>query len=291
MEAESHPGTSSTWISACRSDLRRGELGDVARTAVSASPALRLVPSGRSLAVGFGLLGVALALYAGARQTAVFDVHDVEVGSVPPAQARVVERELAGLEGTSLLQIDQEAIQRRLEKLPHVHLLGYDRAFPNGLRVEVSVERPVAVLRRGSDRWLVSAEGRVLRPLRQRLRRPLPVVWIERSVEPEVGTILRAAEPARAVRTLAEVRAADPALGRQVWYVKVGEAGTTTAVLRDRFEIRLGTADDLAVKLAVARRVLFTLRREGDVAADLDVSVAERPVVGETLNSQVEPER
>lgn len=265
-------------------------MGGVARTAVSASPALRLVPSGRSLAVGFGLLAVALALYAGARQTAVFAVHDVEVASVPPAQARLVGRALAGLEGTSLLRIDQETIQRRLEKLPHVHLLGYDRAFPNGLRVEVSVERPAAVLRRGSDRWLVSAEGRVLRPLEQRLRRPLPVVWIERSVEPEVGTILRAAEPARAVRALAEVRAADPALGRQVWYVKVGEAGTTTAVLRDRLEIRLGAGNDLALKLAVARRILLTLEREGEVAAYLDVSVAERPVVGESLNSQVEPE-
>jgi cell division septal protein FtsQ len=253
----------------------------VARTAVSASPALRLVPSGRSLAVGFGLLGVALALYAGARESAVFAVRDVEVASVPPAQARLVGR---------ALRIDQEVIQRRLEKLPHVHLLGYDRAFPNGLRVEVSVERPAAVLRRGSDRWLVSAEGRVLRPLEQRLRRPLPVVWIERSVEPEVGAILQAAEPARAVRVLAEVRAADPLLGRQVWYVKVGEAGTTTAVLRDRFEIRLGPGTDLALKLAVARRVLLTLKREGEVAAYVDVSVAERPVVGESLDSQVEPE-
>jgi hypothetical protein len=60
-------------------------------------------------------------------------------------------------------------IQRRLDRLPHVHLLAYDREFPNRLRVRVSVERPVAVLRRGSDRWLVSAEGRVLRRLQARL--------------------------------------------------------------------------------------------------------------------------
>jgi hypothetical protein len=86
------------------------------------------------------------------------------------------------------------------------------------------------------------------------------------------------------------VRAADPALGRRVWYVKVGEERAVTAVLRDRFEIRLGTREDLALKLAVARRVLATLRLEGETAAYLDVSVAERPVVGESLNSQVEPE-
>ena len=262
----------------------------MARTAVSASPALRLVPSGRSLAIGFGLLASAFALFVGARQTAVFAVHEVDVESIPQGQSGLVDRALEDLHGTSLLRIDQEAIQRRLDRLPHVHLLGYDRAFPNGLRVRVSVERPVAVLRRGDENWLVSAEGRVLRPLERRLRRPLPVVWLERTVDPHVGAIIGAAEPARAIRTVAAIRAAAPGLAPRVWYVKMGDAGTATAVLDDRFEIRLGTATDLALKLAVSRRVLATMRREGDLAAYLDVSVPERPVVGESLESQVEPE-
>ena len=72
--------------------------------------------------------------------------------------------------------------------------------------------------------------------------------------------------------------------------MKIGEGGTATAVLHDQFEIRLGTSTDLPLKLAVARRVLETMRREGDVASYLDVSVPERPVVGETLESQVERE-
>jgi cell division septal protein FtsQ len=273
--------------SARRRRSGRGEVSAVARAATSASPALRLVPSGRSLAVGFGILGLALGLYAAARETAVFAVNEVEVEAVPPAQARLVGRALDDLSGTSLLRIDEHAIERRLEDLPHVHLLAYDRAFPNGLRVRVSVERAEAVLRRGSDRWLVSAEGRVLRPLRKPLRRPLPVVWVERSVEPEIGSILRAAGPARAVRALADLRAADPRLARRVWYVKIGEDGATTAVLRDQVEIRLGSASDLGVKLAVARRVLATLHREGAAAAYLDVSVPERTVVGPTLESQL----
>lgn len=262
----------------------------MARTAVSASPALRLVPSGRSLALGFGLLGAAFALFVGARQTSVFAVHEVDVESVPPGQTRLVARALQGLDGVSLLRVDQEAIQRRLDKLPHVHLLAYDRAFPNRLSVRVSVERPVAVLRRGADRWLVSAQGRVLRPLERPLRRPLPVVWVERTVEPQVGQVLAAAEPARAIRAVAAIRTASPRLSRRVWYVKMGEGGTATAVLGDGFEIRLGATTDLALKLEVARRVLARLHAEGDLAAYLDVSVPERPVVGETLESQVEPE-
>ena len=262
----------------------------VARTAVSASPALRLVPSGRSLAIGFGLLAVAFGLFFAARESAVFAVHDVEVESIPRGQSGLVSRALAGLQGTSLLRIDQEEIQRRLDKLPHVHLLGYDRAFPNSLRVEVSVERPVAVVRRGDENWLVSAEGRVLRPLERRLRRPLPVVWLERTIDPRVGSILGASEPVRAIKTVAAIRAAAPGLSKRVWYVKMGEDGAATAVLDDRFEIRLGKTEDLPLKLVVSRRVLATMRREGDVAAYLDVSVPARPVVGESLESQVEPE-
>ena len=262
----------------------------MARTAVSASPALRLIPSGRSLAVGFGLLAAAFALFLGARETSVFAVHEIRVESIPTGHTRPVSRALSGLEGISLLHVDRDEIQRRLDGLPHVHLLGYDREFPNGLRVRVSVERAVAVLRRGDENWLVSAQGRVLRPLEQRLRRPLPVVWVERTVDPQVGAILAAAEPARAIRTVAAIRSAAPGLAPRVWYVKMGEDGSATAVLEDRFEIRLGAAVDLALKLAVARRVLATMRREGDLAAYLDVSVPERPVVGETLESQVEPE-
>jgi cell division septal protein FtsQ len=242
------------------------------------------------LAVGFVILGAALALYAGARETAVFAVEAVEVEAVPPGQTRVVDRALDGLSGTSLLRIDEQAIERRLEDLPHVHLLAYDRAFPDRLRVQVSVERAEAVLRRGSDRWLVSGEGRVLRVLQTPLRRPLPVVWVERSIQPEIGSILRAPGPAHAVRALADVRAADPRMARRVWYLQIGEDGATTAVLRDRVEIRLGSASDLAVKLAVADRVLAALRREGATAAYMDVSVPERPVVGPTLDSQLEPD-
>lgn len=264
-------------------------MGGVAPSAVSPSPALRLIPSGQSLALGFGLLAAALALYVGARESTVFAVRDVQIESAPPAQARLVRRALAGLSGTSLLQVGDADIQRRLASLPHVHLLGFDRAFPDQLRVRVSVERPAAVLRRGADRWLVSSEARVLRELDRPLRRPLPVVWASRGVEPEVGAILRSAEPARGVKVVAALRAADPGLARTVWYVKTVDAGLV-AVLHDRLEVRLGDSTDLGLKLAAARQVLATLRREEEEPAGyVDVSVPQRPVAGTTLNSEVKP--
>ena len=47
----------------------------------------------------------------------------------------------------------------------------FDRDFPHTLKVRVRLERPVAVLRRGADAWLVSASARVLQQLEQQ---PVP---------------------------------------------------------------------------------------------------------------------
>jgi cell division septal protein FtsQ len=253
-----------------------------------ATPALQLLPSGRSLAVGFGVLAAALTLYVGARETSVFAVRSIDVTTEPNGHSRLVERSLAPLEGMSLLQVNGREISRRLEGLPHVHLLGFDRSFPNGLRVHVSVERPVAVLRRADENWLVSGEGRVLRKLDVKLRRPLPVVWLPRSTDPEIGTIIRTDEPSRAVAALATIRKSAPSFSNRIWYVKSGEE-ELTMVLRDDFELRLGTAADLPLKVKVAREVLAAVQQSGAAASYVDVAVPERPVAGTTLNSQIEP--
>jgi cell division septal protein FtsQ len=269
--------------------VARGRQLTAARAASAAgSPLLQLLPSARSLIAGFGLLAAALALYVGARESAAFSVGSIEVTTEPAGHAGIVEQALAPLAGTSLLEIDEAAIARRLETLPHVHLLSYDRSFPNGLRVSVSVERPVAVLRRVNENWLISGEGRVLRKLERRLRRPLPVVWIPRGVEPEIGALLRAEKAARAVAALASLRGTAPKFLRRIWYVAEGEEGLAV-VLRDRTEVRVGTASELALKLEVARQVLAELRATETTASYVDVSVPARAVAGTTLNSQVEP--
>jgi cell division septal protein FtsQ len=240
------------------------------------------------LTVGFGLLAAAFTLYFGARESSVFAVRSIEVQTEAGRRHAAVERALAPLRGASLLEIGEGEISRRLDALPHVHLLQYDRAFPDGLRVEVSVEPAVAVLRRADENWLVSVEGRVLRKLETRLRRPLPVVWIPRAAEPEIGTIVNVGGPARAVAALAAMRVAAPEFFGRIWYVAPAEHGLTV-VLDDRLELRLGNSVDLALKLEVARRVLAELRAAGEAAAYIDVAVPERPVAGQTLNSQVEP--
>ena len=54
---------------------------------------------------------------------------------------------------------------RQLESLSTVRSVRMDRAFPHTLRITVVPERPLAVVRRGQDAWLVSEQGRVIREL------------------------------------------------------------------------------------------------------------------------------
>jgi hypothetical protein len=268
--------------------VSRGRQVAAARAEARAtSAAVRLLPSGRSLAVGFGLLAAAGVLYGAARETSVFSVRSVDVASEPSGHAGVVDEALAPLRGTSLLKVDEDMIARRLEELPHVHLLGYDRAFPNGLLVRVAVERPVAVLRRGQENWLVSAQGRVLRKLERRLKRPLPVVWVPPAFEPEIGALVRSDEPARAVSAVAQAFASEPRFARSIWYVRHDVSGLTF-VLRDNFELRLGGASELRLKVRVARHVLAAVRATDSDATYIDVSVHDRPVAGTSLDSQLE---
>jgi len=231
----------------------------------------RLVPSGRSLLVGFALLAAVLAAYWGARASSLFAVQRIEVVGAPPAVAHEVTAAVRPLAGTSLLAVDPGEVEDTVRALASVAGASVDRAFPNTLVVKVQAERPVAVARQRGSAWLVSGSGRVIRPIERGTQRGLPRLWLTRDVEVSVGTTLPAdlMPAARALAALQEAR-----LPRRVKAVRTtGEE--LTLVLRRGPEIRLGSPVDIRLKLAVAAAV-FPLLAEGTVY--LDVSVPERPV-------------
>ncbi len=236
---------------------------------------LRLLPSGRSLLVGFGLLALAAGGYLGARDTSLFAVQRVEVSGSRPLVVRRADEALAPLEGKSLLSVDSAAIARRLEALPDVKLVSYDRAFPHTARIVIWSERPVAVLRRGSGAWLVSERGRILRRLGDHPASRLPRIWVAASSVPAEGALLSDEEALRPALVLGQALSLDRTL-----FGEFGQArevdGDLVLVLRSGTEVRLGEASDLALQLAVARRILMLV---GPDAQYVDVSVPDRPVV------------
>src|SRR5262249_42110432 len=147
----------------------------VSRTAVlpmpsRAAPFTLPLPSGRTLLVAFAAVAAIVGGYFAARETSRFAVQRIEVTGARPS---VVQRAapalaprdgaaLAPLEGTSLLSLEAADIDSRLSPLRDVSLISYDRAFPHTAKIVVSAERPVAVLRKGSQAWIVTERGRVL---------------------------------------------------------------------------------------------------------------------------------
>ncbi len=253
----------------------------------------RFVPSARSFAAGVALLVAGLIVFALARQTSMFAIRTLAVQGAPPALERDVRRALAPLMGESLLALDGSAVHDRLEGLREVRGVSYDRAFPNTLRIVVKPDRAVAVLRSGSDAWLVSSHGAVLRPLVQKPYPPLTRVWVPRAEAPDRPGASAPERIVPALRVLADALRAESSLLARPGFrtVKIGP-GELTVVLRESgLQLRLGSARQVASKLAAAAAVLGSIEEDEQAALRyLDLTDPTRVVGGgdATLNSQVE---
>jgi cell division septal protein FtsQ len=244
----------------------------------------RLAPSSAFVLAAAALVVLAALLYLAARESSMFAVTRIEITGAPPTVAAQARAALRFAQGTSLLRLDGSGVISTLERLPTVQRASYDRDFPHTLRVRIVAERPVAVLRRGADSWVVSARGRVIAPLARGRLASLPRIWLGASAVVRLGETVRDPAGLLASRTLAAFRGAG--LGRRISFVKAG-GGRIVAGLRTGLEIRFGPPIDVGLKLAVARSILPTLAAPSAGGPRyLDVAVPERPVAG--LDPQVE---
>jgi cell division protein FtsQ len=229
----------------------------------------RFAPSRRSLLVGAGVVVIAAGGYAIARETSLFAIERVDVRGGSSAVRAQVVRALAPLVGSSLVGLNGAEVLRRTDALSTVVSATYDRAFPNTLRVTIVPEQPVAVLRSGAKAWVVSTRGRVMRPVALNEARALPRMWIsEKTVR--TGEVL----PRRLGGTLARVLTAAGAMRARVAAVSFA-TGVLVFHLRSGLDLVLGAPTDVALKVAVAERIL------GQVPSGtqtVDVSVPSRPV-------------
>ena len=242
-----------------------------------------LLPSGRSLLVAFAVLGGVLLAILVARQTALFAVRSIEVTGAGPGVERQVERSLRDRDGASLFGLDLDAARVDVTGLPTVASVSFDRAYPHTLRVAVVPERPVAVIRQGAASFVVSRRGRVMARVDRTARPELARIWVAKSVQLEPGRFVDADldTAVRAVAPLAGIH-----FPSRVVSVKTTDG--LTLRLRSGLELLLGDTRGVALKLAVADRVLRVLPSG---MRYLDVSVPDRPVAGaQSLDSQVEVE-
>lgn len=232
----------------------------------------RFVPSGRSLLTAVAIVLGCVGAYYLSVSTSVFAVDRIDVKGAPlPLERRVaavVHDEL----GRSLVSLDPVEVEGKVRALPTIAAVSVDRAFPHTLVIRVAPERPVAIVRRGVRAWLVTGGGKVVGAVDPRSRRELPRLWVPKRVSVDVGGRL---PPSYVPATRALAAARDDRLRflRGTFF----QAGELVMVLRSGLQVRLGAPRDVALKVAVARRVLPLV---GSGTTFVDVSIPERPVAG-----------
>ncbi|HVD65466.1 MAG TPA: FtsQ-type POTRA domain-containing protein [Gaiellaceae bacterium] len=255
---------------------------------VLARPRAVSLPQGawrRAVLIAACAVAVLGLLYLGARETPVFALRTVEVEGVSgPVRASVL-REVDDLRGESLVALDGRALVRRLEALPSVQSVTYDRAFPHTLQLVVQPERPVAVIEQQPGSAVVSVRGRVISrvvgntPALPRIRELAPGDLAPGAfvADPAIRTVLTALgeAPKHMLLPIHRGRFVDG----ELTFVLAGEGDA-------RPLLKLGEPTDVRTKLRAAALVLRTLNSEElALLAYLDVSLPDRVVT--SSNPQV----
>jgi cell division protein FtsQ len=232
-------------------------------------------PTRREFLILVGILVLLGAAYAGARESRAFAVQTVTISGGPAQVGREVRASLRYLLGTNLVALDPGDVERRITALPSVRAARVDRTFPHELTVVVEAERPLAVVRRGTQAWVVAESGTVIRDLEWEDSIRLPRIRVPATVSLGPGLLLTDLDARAAIAVLRAVPQRFP-----LALVSVRSTdGAATAVLNGGVALELGPPIDLRRKMAAAAAVLRAVPDdERRALAYLDVVLPQRPV-------------
>lgn len=214
-----------------------------------------------------GAVVVLLLLAAGAtipwwgRDLAYFRIHDVEVRGTRFARPADIVSRLA-IDTTASIWMSMDTLRMRVERHPQVDSARVRRWLPSKVIVEVTESEPVALVPTPKGMRAYEDGGRLLPLDPSRVRTDLPVVD---------------APDTTLFRTLAELRAANPAMYAQVSEVR--------RVGPDQWRFILMDVPVLAMRGVVADRfdelssVREDLARRGIVPAELDLRFKDQVIV------------
>jgi len=115
----------------------------------------------RLLALVVGVLVVGAV--AGFTRSPVLDIDRLTVGGAGRTGVETVLERSGLRRGEAMVDVDGDAVTRRLERLPWVEKAVVERVWPSSVRIKVTERRPVAQVAAGGGRWaVVDGQGRVV---------------------------------------------------------------------------------------------------------------------------------
>ena len=213
------------------------------------------------LGTALGLLGAAAVLVWAAAFSPLLALRSGDVtvtGSDGTVQAADVQRIVAAHEGISLVRLDPAAMGREVaDSLVRVRTARVTRSWPHGLRVDLTMRRPIAVHEVEQGYEVLDSEAVVL----------------ETVPAPPSGLVMIAgqdgAEPdARAVAAVTGVVGSlDADTLARVDRGSAGSTGQVTLVLSDGARVRWGDASESALKARVLKVLLSQRASVYDVSS------------------------
>ncbi len=193
------------------------------------------------------------------------------VGAVHESAAQV--KTASGLSShTPLMDVDRGAVSARVEQLPWVKSAAVAVSWPDGVRIALTEETPLAVVPEAGGRWAtVSADGRVLQVTSAR---PAGLRLLSVPQSPGTpGSLL----PSRDGVGLLVSSTLPPSFAAQVTGVTVEPAGWVQLAMTTPVVIDIGAATQLEAKYEDVSSILAgATLQSGDV---IDVSVPRAPTV------------
>ena len=213
------------------------------------------------LGTALGLLGAAAVLVWAVAFSPLLALRSGDVtvtGSDGTVQAADVQRIVAAHEGISLVRLDPAAVGREVaDSLVRVRTARVTRSWPHGLRVDLTMRRPIAVHEVEQGYEVLDSEAVVL----------------ETVPAPPSGLVMIAgqdgAEPdARAVAAVTGVVGSlDADTLARVDRGSAGSTGQVTLVLSDGARVRWGDASESALKARVLKVLLSQRASVYDVSS------------------------
>jgi cell division protein FtsQ len=251
-------------------------LRSVPRAALAIPPAWR-----RRLAATLAALIVLGSLYwFWFRDSSFAQVKDVDVTGVDGPQARAIRAQLvdAGLDQTTL-HVSQADLRAAVANFPVVRSVTAQGDFPHTLRIEVSLNLPVAVLQTPAGRKPVASDGLLLPDVP--VSGDLPVLKTQATISTERLTSGAAFDLVRVVAVAPEpLRARIASVG-----VKAG-SGIVVKLTKGP-DLIFGNAERIPAKWMAAARVLAAAGARG--ASYIDLRLPERPAAGGLAITTVVP--